>query len=279
MVNFARFGPLTGAKKAPAVENDLSSGEKGCKMKLISPSPSDVEANLLPVLVASENRSKRAGRWCCMACVADVCAVVALLLIVASTGLLLYKVWWVKKEVDRIEPVVAQLSTDLNLLQAAAQNAAEFDAENDGKTQFTPGFNVSPFDDKLEDVSQDALRQLKKEEEMMEAQVESIKIAALFIPISDSMSSNFSFNKLNDNGSDETVFDEPDNDAFTTESETVAVSTAVRPVNTKNDDQDDNDDSDNEDNVADDDALDSGDDTVTPAFNDGNDSDKGANSD
>ena len=41
------------------------------------------------------SRWNRRGKFCCLAFVADICAFLALLLIIVSTGFLLWKVWWV----------------------------------------------------------------------------------------------------------------------------------------------------------------------------------------
>ena len=66
---------------------------------------------------SSHSRWNRRGKFCCLALVADVCAFLALLLIIVSTGFLLWKVWWVKTEVDKMQPAVLSLSASLSRLQ------------------------------------------------------------------------------------------------------------------------------------------------------------------
>jgi len=171
MVNFQQL--WSSQVKKPAFLSEAGSGEKAAsKMQLIEGSGQDVEADLLPAMVA-ENRSRRRSKFCCFSWIADVFAVLALVLIVLATGFLLYKLISLKTELDRMGPTVDQMTMEIDQLK---NQAANLQAENAALRSGNPEMTIDD-DHPLEFIHQVVLRQMKDDAEEQQAEVDMVQMA------------------------------------------------------------------------------------------------------
>ncbi|OWA52825.1 hypothetical protein BV898_17268 [Hypsibius exemplaris] len=166
MVNITVFGPWSGKKAATVDKAGLTTiGAGGLDSY-------DTEAHLLGT--ETDSRWNRRGKFCYLAFVADICAFLALLLIIISTGFLLWKVWWVKAEVDKMQPAVMSLSASLSRLQVESEalqseNSAlinAYSSQNGAVQPFGSGNSFDTDDTLMEDASVDSLTQLVNQEKL-----------------------------------------------------------------------------------------------------------------
>jgi len=156
MVNINVFGRLNENKKEMAEEKKIAT------VFITNKEGMDAESALL----VENGRCSRRGKFACLACIADLCALAVIILIVLCTSLLLMRLWWVKKEVDLMEPTVQRVMEDILRLR---QQADSIQAENQallGAPAYQKGFQMAKDVDTfpMEDVSREALVFLSNED-------------------------------------------------------------------------------------------------------------------
>ncbi|GAU93135.1 hypothetical protein RvY_05121 [Ramazzottius varieornatus] len=159
MVNITVFNPWTGKKPTTVKEVDaLESGSHDAEAQLLSSSTVD-------------SRWNKRGKSFCYFTVADICAFLALILVLLCAGYMLHRLWVVKSEVDEMYPTVSRLSADIQRLR---EDADALQAEKGAllETSLAQGaVDVNDYVDDngekglnlaMEDTEEDVLRNLQK---------------------------------------------------------------------------------------------------------------------